>query len=81
MGNSGLNHFEGLGQNPQMINSGQRFIVVLPYAVFTVSLKKDGRQPNNHKIQVQAGRRVGGKPVNCSCLLGKKGESDLEKPL
>lgn len=58
----------------EMINSGQRFIVVLPYGAFTISLKKDRRRPNNHKIQVQAGRRVDGKPVNRSCLLGKQGK-------
>ncbi len=61
-----------------MINSGQRFIVVLPYGAFTVSLKKDTRRPNNHKIQVQAGRRVDGKPVNRSCLLGKQGKVTYE---
>lgn len=62
----------------EMINSGQRFIVVLPYGAFTVSLKKDRRRPNNHKIQVQAGRRVGGKPVNRSCLLGEQGKVTYE---
>ncbi len=60
-----------------MLNSGQRFIVVLPYGAFTVSLKRD-RRSDNHSIQVQAGRRVNGKPVNRSCSLGKQGGATYE---
>jgi len=61
-----------------MLNSGERFIVVLPYGAFTISCKRDRRRTNNDSIQVQAGRRVNGKPVNRSCLLGKRGETTYE---
>jgi len=62
-----------------MLNSGERFIVVLPYGAFTISCKRDLRRKDNDSIQVQAGRRVNGKPVNRSCSLGKRGEATYEK--
>ncbi|MCP4300412.1 MAG: hypothetical protein GY783_07495, partial [Gammaproteobacteria bacterium] len=39
-----------------MLNSGERFIVVLPYGAFTISCKRDRRRKDNDSIQVQAGR-------------------------
>jgi len=61
-----------------MLNSGERFVVVLPYGAFTISCKRDRSRENNDSIQVQAGRRVNGKPVNRSCSLGKRGEATYE---
>ena len=61
-----------------MLNSGERFVVVLPYGAFTISCKRDRSRDDNDSIQVQAGRRVNGKPVNRSCSLGKRGAATYE---
>jgi len=53
--------------------------VVLPYGAFTISCKRDRSRADNDRIQVQAGRRVNGKPVNRSCSLGKRGAATYEE--
>ena len=54
------------------LNSGQRFIVILPHGAFTVSYyhsKSKGKQ----LCRIQVGRRVNGKVQNRSVQLGEIG--------
>lgn len=61
-----------------MLNSGERFIAVLPYDAFTINCKCDRGRNDDVSIQVQVGRRVNDKSVNRFCSLGKWGEATYE---
>ena len=60
------------------LNSGQRFIVILPHGAFTVSYyhsKGKGKQ----LCRIQVGRRINGKVQNRSVQLGEVGHITKEK--
>lgn len=60
------------------LNSGQRFIVIMPHGAFTVGYytsKSKGKQ----LCRIQIGRRIAGKVVNRSVQVGEVGRLTLDK--
>jgi len=55
------------------LNSGQRFIVILPHGAFTVSYYHSASK-GKHLGRIQMGRRVNGKVQNRSVQLGEVGQ-------
>ncbi len=60
------------------LNSGQRFIVILPHGAFTVSYYHSASK-GKHLGRIQMGRRVNGKVQNRSVQLGEVGHITREK--
>jgi len=55
------------------LNSGQRFIVILPHGAFTVSYYHSASK-GKHLGRIQVGRRIAGKIQNRSVQLGEVGQ-------
>ncbi|MCC6607886.1 MAG: hypothetical protein IT327_32070 [Anaerolineae bacterium] len=60
------------------LNSGQRFIVILPHGAFTVSYYHSAGK-GKHLCRMQMGRRVNGKIQNRSVQLGEVGQITRQK--
>lgn len=60
------------------LNSGQKFIVILPFGAFTVGYYHSAGK-GKHLGRIQVGRRIDGKVVNRSVQLGEVGRITKEK--
>lgn len=60
------------------LNSGQRFIVIMPHGAFTVGYYHS-QSKDKLLCRIQVGRRIAGKVVNRSVQVGEVGRLTLDK--
>jgi hypothetical protein len=60
------------------LNSGQKFIVILPFGAFTVGYYHSAGK-GKHLGRIQVGRRIDGQVVNRSVQLGEVGRITKER--
>lgn len=60
------------------LNSGQKFIVILPFGAFTVGYYRSASK-DKHLGRIQLGRRINGRVVNRSVQLGEVGRITKER--